>query len=69
MILFTPLSCDALGLDENLAAECVAYAMSGLDEPEIKFSRPIIDRYSQLEVWLAPSKSLLKVGFNAGIST
>ena len=35
IILFTPLSCDAFGLAENLAAECVVYAMSGLDEPEI----------------------------------
>ena len=48
MILFTPLSCEAFGLAENLAAECVAYAMSGLDEPKIYFSRPIIDRYSQV---------------------
>ena len=35
MILFTPLSCEAFGLAENLAAGCVAYAMSGLDEPKI----------------------------------
>ena len=35
MIIFTPLSCEAFGLTENLAAECVAYAMSGLEEPEI----------------------------------
>ena len=35
MILFTPLLCEAFGLAENLAAECVAYAMSGQDEPEI----------------------------------
>ena len=35
MILFTPLLCEAFGLAENLATECVAYAMSGLDEPEI----------------------------------
>ena len=34
MILFTPLSCEAFGLAENITAECVAYAMSGLDEPE-----------------------------------
>ena len=31
MILFTSLSCEAFGLAENLAAECVAYAMSGLE--------------------------------------
>ena len=35
MILFTHISCDAFGLSEKLAAKCVAYAMSGLDEPEI----------------------------------
>ena len=35
MILFTPLLCEGFGLDENIAAECVAYAMSGLDKPEI----------------------------------
>ena len=69
MILFTPLSCNAFGLAENLAAECVAYVMSGLEEPEIEFSRPIIDRCSQLEVSLAPYKSLLRGGFTAGMST
>ena len=35
MILFTLLSCEAFGLDDNLAAGCVANAMFGLDEPEI----------------------------------
>ena len=35
MILLTPLSCEALGLAENIADSCVAYAMSGLDESEI----------------------------------
>ena len=35
MILFTPLSCEVFGLAENLAAECVTYAMLGLDELEI----------------------------------
>ena len=35
MILFKSLSYNAFGLDENLASKCVAYAMSGLDEPEI----------------------------------
>ena len=27
MIIFTPLSCEAFGLSENLAAECVAYVI------------------------------------------
>ena len=35
MILFTPLSCVAFRLAENIAAECVVYVMSCLDEPEI----------------------------------
>ena len=35
MILFIPLSCEAFGWAENIAAECVTYAMSGLEEPEI----------------------------------
>ena len=33
MILFTPLSCETFGLTENLAAEYVAYVMSGMDKP------------------------------------
>ena len=35
MILFTHLSCEDFGLAENLAAEFVVYAISGLVEPEI----------------------------------
>ena len=69
MILLTPLLCDTFGLAENLAAECVAYAMSGLSKPEIQFSRPIIDQYSQVEVWIAHSKYLLNGVFTAGMST
>ena len=35
MIPFSPLSCEDFGLAENIAAECFAYAMLGLDEPKI----------------------------------
>ena len=35
MILFTPLLYEAFGLAENVSAECVAYAMFGLNKPEI----------------------------------
>ena len=34
MIILTPLLCEASGLAENIAAECVVYVISGLDEPE-----------------------------------
>ena len=61
MILFTPLSCDAFGLAENLAAKCVAYEMSGLDEPENNLVGRLLIDTANLKFGLLPPNLYSKV--------